>query len=105
MVFFIIVCVRWSYLSVVMWARQACARVCMRVWCCRHGAGGPGALAADDTTFLKPSWHITAKLLTTMSAPSFLRQLVELPMSSINDETVELLRPYLVRWASSAPAS
>jgi hypothetical protein len=58
---------------------------------------GPGGVAgpADDTTFIKPSWHITSKLLTSTPAPAFLRMLTDLPLSSINDETVELLRPYL----------
>ena len=36
-----------------------------------------------------------SNLLRTTSAPAFLKNLVDLPLTSINDETVELLRPYL----------
>ena len=59
------------------------------------GAGAAATVHADDTNFLKPSWDKMAALLRTMSAPAFLKMLVDLPLSSINDETVELLRPYL----------
>ena len=40
----------------------------------------------------KPSWGDALKV---MASTTFLRQLLDFPKDSINDETVELLEPYL----------
>ena len=45
-----------------------------------------------DEPTMTPSWKQAVKL---MSAPEFLKELLEFPRDNITDETVELLQPYL----------
>lgn len=64
------------------------------------GVGGAGAPAsvlgqALDDMFLLPSWEVSTKLLSSMSAPGFLKMLADFDPNTVNDETVELLGPYI----------